>query len=471
MATKIARDNETRGGHSQVARDIYGQIVKDGGYVTEDTKAGAYGKDWEKVKAAAKNARGATPFGETNLLQTVVPDPVVKAEYGKQRKSRTTSATVAPVRIVPPDRKNPQTFFDPKTNVVQVESDRGYALPEEVSHALNYISGDVRMHGDPGKTPGAYHLADPNESSSAFANLKSGFYQKIHLDEDGNMLKFIDDPKTREIMDRSDGSTKSGEELWGLSIPENALHMLKEYYELDDKVKAGVATELEQRLHQDFRTRAADETYLKSLVDTKRPNGRTMQAADKGGSVSGPKTRGPDPQPAPEPTSPARIVINPKVFKDKRDGLCTAYNEAFRILMAQNGFDPQAEPTEEQRKFFSDTAYADDELMLRRTILARICTFDTSVEDPTDEQLDEAVEFLDAVMEMGAPQTEEEQANVQRIRDIIAKVRQSPRPEKKTAPSPERTQEKTGDGAEEPSSAQVEGGALPGQAPLGAQPE
>lgn len=131
---------------------------------------------------------------------------------------------------------------------------------------------------------------------------------------------------------------------------------------------------------------------------------------------------------APEEAPKTRIIINPKVFKDSRDGLCVAYNEAFRILMAENGFDPQAEPTEEQRKFFSNTAYAGDELMLRRTILARVCTFDDSVKNPTDEQLDEALEFLETVMEIGAPQSEEEQANVQHIHDIIAKVRQSPRP-------------------------------------------
>ena len=80
----------------------------------------------------------------------------------------------------------------------------------------------------------------------------------------------------------------------------------------------------------------------------------------------------------------ARIIINPQVFKDSRDAMCVAFDEAFRILMAVNGFDPVAEPTEKQREFFSDTAYAHDELQMRRTILARICTFDTSVTDPTD---------------------------------------------------------------------------------------
>ena len=116
----------------------------------------------------------------------------------------------------------------------------------------------------------------------------------------------------------------------------------------------------------------------------------------------------------------ARIIINPRVFKDSRDAMCVAFDEAFRVVMEMNGFDPVAEPTEKQRKFFSDTAYADDERMMRRTILARICTFDTSVTDPTDEQLQEAVEFLDTVMEIGAPQNQWEQQAVQRIRDTVA---------------------------------------------------
>lgn len=116
----------------------------------------------------------------------------------------------------------------------------------------------------------------------------------------------------------------------------------------------------------------------------------------------------------------ARIVINPQVFKDSRDAMCVAFDEGFRILMEVNGFDPVAEPTEKQRKFFSDTEYAHDELMLRRTILARICTFDTSVDDATDEQLQEALEFLDAVLEAGFCKTQWEQWAVGRIRELIS---------------------------------------------------
>lgn len=131
-----------------------------------------------------------------------------------------------------------------------------------------------------------------------------------------------------------------------------------------------------------------------------------------------------------------RIIINPSTFRNEKDALCVAWNESFRILMEVNGFDPVSEPTERQRKFFSDTAYNDDELMLRRTILARICTFDTSVKDPTDEQLQEAMEFLDTVMEIGAPQNEWEQRAVKRIRDTIAQSVGQPRAEEPSDEEP-----------------------------------
>lgn len=117
-----------------------------------------------------------------------------------------------------------------------------------------------------------------------------------------------------------------------------------------------------------------------------------------------------------------RIIVNPEVMHDKRDALCVAFDEAFRILMEYMDFECVSEPTDEQRRFFADTAYADDEVQLRRTILARICTLDTSIKDPTDEQLQEAVEFLDAVMESGAPQNEWEQRSVQRLRDVVAAI-------------------------------------------------
>ena len=122
-------------------------------------------------------------------------------------------------------------------------------------------------------------------------------------------------------------------------------------------------------------------------------------------------------------TSGPRIVINPSVFHDEKDALCVAFNEAFRLVMEDLDFRPEAEPTEAQRKFFADTAYRDDELQLRRTIEARICTFDTSVSGdtaPTAEQVEESVYFLDSLLDAGYCQNEWEDSRVSEIRERLA---------------------------------------------------
>ena len=93
-----------------------------------------------------------------------------------------------------------------------------------------------------------------------------------------------------------------------------------------------------------------------------------------------------------------KIVINPEVFNDDRDALAIAYNEALRIVMEERSFDPQFEPTEKQREFFADTAYANDEIMLRRTIMARIITHDTSVADITAGERAECVRLLELIL-------------------------------------------------------------------------
>lgn len=155
---------------------------------------------------------------------------------------------------------------------------------------------------------------------------------------------------------------------------------------------------------------------------------RNTRAAEGGGDAGSETAVSETPvSEAPQNPGGPRIVINPQVFNDKRDALCVTFNEAFRVVMELNGFEPVSEPTEAQRKFFSDTAYADDELQLRRTILARIATLDTSVKDPTDEQLEETAEMLEMVMEVGAPQNEWEQSAVKRLHDVVVKSLESTR--------------------------------------------
>lgn len=183
-----------------------------------------------------------------------------------------------------------------------------------------------------------------------------------------------------------------------------------------------------------------DEGAPWNNVQQDSKGGRAVRAALEGGESAGEPSAAPA---APEaPTAPAesysgpRIAVNPEVFSDDRDALCVALNEAFRVIMEINGFDPVAEPTDAQRRFFADTAYANDETMLRRTILARICTFDTSIGKPaggehtghrestapTQEQLEEAVEFLHTVLEIGAPQNKWEQNVVKRILTVLEKA-------------------------------------------------
>ena len=118
----------------------------------------------------------------------------------------------------------------------------------------------------------------------------------------------------------------------------------------------------------------------------------------------------------------ARIVINPSTFKNSKDALCVAFNERFRIAMEQYGFEPQSEPTDKQRRFFADTAYADDEVQLRRTILARILTLDTSVKDPTDEQLQEAVAFLQEFKRRERPSNDWEASAIDRLEVLVQTV-------------------------------------------------
>ena len=172
-------------------------------------------------------------------------------------------------------------------------------------------------------------------------------------------------------------------------------------------------------IRQDAKGGEASDVHVDSKGDD------SVRAAEEGGEAAQEEV----PQEEVPQEGGPRIIINPEVFNDKRDALCVAMNEAFRIIMGMNGFDPVSEPTPAQRRFFADTAYANDEVMLRRTILARICTFDTSIGEPskgehtghsestapTDEQIQEAIEFLHTVLEIGAPQNEWEQSAVQRI--------------------------------------------------------
>lgn len=154
---------------------------------------------------------------------------------------------------------------------------------------------------------------------------------------------------------------------------------------------------------------------------------RTVEAraAAKGGNAPGESKSSVVPSghnPALDGYSGPRIVVNPTTFRNSKDALCVAFNERFRIAMEQYGWVPKSEPTEAQRRFFSDTAYADDEEMLRRTIIARIIVLDTSVKDPTDAQLADAMEFLNMFREREKPSNQWEADALERIIRLVETV-------------------------------------------------
>ena len=175
-----------------------------------------------------------------------------------------------------------------------------------------------------------------------------------------------------------------------------------------------------------------EEIEMSKKAEAKRQKGAETRQAAKGGesepsdemTESADSVNGEPATDIPVTGSP-RIVINPSTFRNKKDAMCVAWNERFRIAMEQYGWEPQSEPTPKQRKFFADTAYADDEVQLRRTIIARILTLDTSVKDPTDEQLAEAGEFLQAFKEREQPSNDWEAAAVDRIAELVAAVKPS----------------------------------------------
>lgn len=97
---------------------------------------------------------------------------------------------------------------------------------------------------------------------------------------------------------------------------------------------------------------------------------------------------------------PGVIKINPDVMNDKRDALAVAWNEALRILMEDIGFTPEFQITPEQQSFLAGTAYADDPEAAAKTIVARIATFDTSIPNPTEEQVTETLRLLAMALEL-----------------------------------------------------------------------
>lgn len=381
------------------------------------------GKD-PKAFDDAKKAMTASPSTEITAQQVEMsPDDVVKAQMNR-------SGTAGGNR----------SFSDSDTGVVYAA--RPEALEEELSHQLN--PADAR------KTTAENKRADKAQAD-ALARAKGlglgrdeAYYVFGKRGERVNAMAMAKHVVMRARKDLVPLLAEQGEgavdafvaeverEMRADGRPDDikpVLAVVRAYAKLS-QMKPSEMTPEQREAWKDLSDAGVwDQVAKAEGADDESSAGKEVMADAKGGDAGGEVTENAEivnsGEAADTPvTNGPRIVVNPKVFRDSRDALCVAYNEAYRVAMEGLGFDPVSEPTDEQRRFFADTAYADDERMMRRTILARVCTFDTSVKNPTDEQIQESVEFLETVLEAGFPQNEREQSVVKRTLDVLRSVPQ-----------------------------------------------
>ena len=114
------------------------------------------------------------------------------------------------------------------------------------------------------------------------------------------------------------------------------------------------------------------------------------------------------------------VKLNPDIFQDKRDAYAVVVDEALRLWAEETDFKPDFEVTPDQQRFFDSTSYGDDPDAMKKTIVARIATFDTSVKDATPEQVSETLRLLDSALEVFGDQPDGK--TLSKIRDELAKT-------------------------------------------------
>ena len=81
------------------------------------------------------------------------------------------------------------------------------------------------------------------------------------------------------------------------------------------------------------------------------------------------------------------ITLNPYTSLSRSQRDAVAKNEAIRLFMRKNGIRPTFEVSDQQRKFFDSTPYANDEDAMKQTIIARYLSGDPSSGELTQDQL------------------------------------------------------------------------------------
>ena len=84
------------------------------------------------------------------------------------------------------------------------------------------------------------------------------------------------------------------------------------------------------------------------------------------------------------------IILNPysKLTPEQKNAV--ALNEAIRLVIKKSNFPVEFDLTEKQKEFFKGTEYEKNEDEAKKSILARLLTNDSSVQEPSEEQLNVA---------------------------------------------------------------------------------
>lgn len=351
-----------------------------------------YGDDWSKVKAEAESFRREMNAGlhvgtgvwNTSPGMFTASDGAVKEamryDLGPHRLTPANTLThKPPSRAEDPTRSH----FVPAAGSTFTQRDRLAEIIHEVTgHGFN----NVRLIGDgqpedplkQDNTRNMYYVANDAELMAELGNLRKFVYRSSRLS--GKTVDIARGDNLTLVLD----SLKKNKDAYG-PLP----YTTEQFVEQMNKLRTydGDDRFLRSRRDEVFGKLTGDESgrYLKQVVRYS-PNDKTREqerrADSKGGDASGESKSSKVPSghnPALAGYSGPRIVINPTTFRNEKDALCVAWNEALRVAMEAMGYEPTSEPTDAQRRFFADTPYADDELQLRRTILARICVFDTSI--------------------------------------------------------------------------------------------
>jgi hypothetical protein len=80
------------------------------------------------------------------------------------------------------------------------------------------------------------------------------------------------------------------------------------------------------------------------------------------------------------------VILNPYSSLSKKELSAVAQNEALRLKMRDDDFDPKFDLTEDQLKFFKGTEYEKNPKAMRQTILARIYSGDPSAMATEDQR-------------------------------------------------------------------------------------